>query len=71
LPVEVADQGLRRAVEDVLVRAELARPPAVGKLAGRMGPFSLAIGVESDLLVPGLNLISGARRVAQGREHAR
>jgi hypothetical protein len=58
-------------VKDVLVRTELACPPAVRKLPGRVGPFSLVIAVEGDFLVPGLKLISGARRVAQGRKKSR
>src|SRR5208337_1064195 len=60
-----------RAVEDVLVGTELARPPAVGKLKRRVGPIPLVIRVEGCLLVPGLKLISGARYVAPGREQAR
>ena len=71
LPVEVAEQCLRRAMEDVLVGTELARPPAVGKLQRRVGPISLVIRVEGYLLVPGLKLISSARYVAEGREEAR
>jgi hypothetical protein len=71
MPVESTGQALRRAAANVLVGTELACPPTIRKLPSGVSPFPLVIGVEGDLLVPRLKLISVASCVTQGRKEAR
>ena len=52
-------------MEDVYRLAELARPPAVWKLSGRVGPIAEIVGVESHALETGLDSVVIAHFVAQ------